>query len=220
MSRDRYLDALEQIEKRQKDQISVFRDQNDRFSEFVSGLYGEKLTENEYLRLLQMFYQRACSEEEYQMKPGSRQKARSFCIAQMKRLEKSRKSSRLRRFYPFLMPSDEKRPELEKFVSDLPDSYSPVESRITNRFLWIITLSALLILGLLVLLLKLPFYPVFFLVVAAAAALVVYVVQVVSPAMADEQIMALQGSLEELQQGLEAALPGEVQKSTKPGKKA
>lgn len=215
MSQDRYLAAYEQIEKRQKDQISVFRDQKDRFSEFTRGLYGEKLTENEYLKLLQSFYQRACREEEHQMKPGLRKDARRFCLLQMKRLEKSRKTKKLKKFYPFLMPSDTRVPELEDFLNRNEDLYSKEEAKITNRFLWGTTFAALGLLALLVLVFRLSFLPVLCVLVLAAAGFLVYVTQEAAPALADRELQALKPSLEELHRGLEEAFPAGSKKDVR-----
>lgn len=207
MSQDRKLDALEQIEKRQKDQISIFRDKKDRFSEFTEGLYGERLTENEYLKLLQMFYQRAVLDEENRMKPGSRKARRQYCLMQMKRLEKSRKAGKLKKFYPFLMPSDEKVPELESFLAKHEDLYSQEEAKIIRVFLWAATLVSLGLLALCTLVLKCSFLPGLIVILLLDGAFLVYAVQVLAPELTNQQMHKLVPSLEKLHLGLEKALP-------------
>lgn len=208
MARDRYLDALCQIEKSQKDQLSVFRNQKDRFTVFVQGLYGERLTENEYLKLLELFYRRAQQEEARTMKPGSRRRARLYCLLQMKRLEKSRKQKKLRRFYPFLDPSPEPLPELEDFVHQQEDFYSGAETRIVNRALWSSFVSVSLLLMFLVLVLHLPFFPTLAAVVILWAGFLIYTVRILAPRMADHRIRQMTESLEPLHRGLEEHLPG------------
>lgn len=77
---DRFIAALNQIERQMKDMILSVSSDHTPFHEFVSEIQGEKMSDNDYFRILETFY------GEYMRKQQS--KAQMYCLMRMMQLEK------------------------------------------------------------------------------------------------------------------------------------
>lgn len=205
MESDRYLAWLIRAGKNQQDSIMVLTGSDDQFTRYLLALEGIRLTENEYLKILQLFYERYILEE--RKKDCDREEAKRFCILQINRLKACRKKSYLYKFYPFLDYSEESNGEIEEFIESLPDYYHEMEENLTKKAIVLCSLVAWGLLFFCVLLWKMAFFPVVLLLIGLSVIFFYFFRSMILPKICDDRLRAMRVNLGDLQQRLESRMP-------------
>lgn len=192
---DKYVKALEQIEKSMKDTLISMQGDKTRFHSFVTDISGEKMSDNDYLRVLEIFYGL------YQRKNES--KAQMYCILRMMQLELARRKPYLQSMYPHIQFTKDTDSRIESFVSRKRPFYQVISDRYERRFDLGSTLLCMALLALLVLAVHLPFLLSFIACFLLWFLLIRIGSRWYAPMMTQEQINALITKLEPVHQEFE-----------------
>lgn len=194
---DRFVLAIEQIEKAMKDTLLTMNSGHTRFHDFVSDIAGEPMSDNDYLRILEIFYG-------LYLKKGE-SKAQMYCLMRMMQLEEARNRPYLRSMYPkiaFTKPDQ----RIESFVRRKRPFYQALSDKIERRWVVASTIFCLLLSALSVLAFRMNFL------LSLALVLIVWWLLVrtgrrwLAPLLMQERIQTMIRKLDPVQQKLERAM--------------
>ncbi|MCF0259001.1 MAG: hypothetical protein HUJ54_03995 [Erysipelotrichaceae bacterium] len=147
---DQYLKALNFAENSQKKTIAGMNVEADTFIELVRDMTGQRMSDNDYAKVLEMFYKR------YSRK-NDRPLAVNYCVMQMERLYQARTRKNLQAMYPAIDFSENAAPFFKEFVSDTDGLYPRMEETVMKKWLAAQSVTSIALLAFFVLLCRLPF---------------------------------------------------------------
>ncbi len=195
---DRFIAALNQIERQMKDMILSVSSDHTPFHEFVSEIQGEKMSDNDYFRILETFY------GEYMRKQQS--KAQMYCLMRMIQLEKAQNVRWMRKMFPKIEFSNAPNPSLKAFIDRKRPFYQALSDKIERKCVLISTAIVLIILPILILSLNLNSFLSLLIVFSLWGFLLRLSSRWIVPTLLQERIGMLSSKLSDVHQGFEKGM--------------
>ncbi|WP_297237226.1 hypothetical protein [uncultured Faecalicoccus sp.] len=148
---DRFLGALKGLERRSKDNVLIFSDVlTERLDALIETMIGAKLTDNDYLKTLELYYKKYQRFENHE--------GMYFCILRMQQILKYKNEKRFQNQFGRLEFTKDPLNDALVFVEQHKDYYQKVQEEYLRVYLLIILLVAIGILVFGVLVLDVPFF--------------------------------------------------------------
>lgn len=196
--KDRYLAALRQIEKSQKNQISVYEEGTNRLDALISGIGGQSMTVSDYIKIQEMYFQRYTSKASRKSpeQQSGLHKAQMYCLLQSQMVMAARSHPSLRRYFPCIAFQNPLDPELQIFLSRKRPFYQVLVAQFRTRWIVLATVSACILMSLLVLAAGIPFWTGWMLACAAAGLILWTGYRKVVPDMAAQRLASMRSKLD------------------------
>ena len=197
---DQYLKALNFVENSQKKTIAGMNVEADTFLELVTDMTGQKMSDNDYAKVLQMFCKRYNKKNEHPT-------AVTYCTMQLERLYQARSRKNLQAMYPAI---DFRQPAagfFEEFVSESPGLYPRMEETVMKKWVTALSLTSIALLAFFVLLCRLPF------VLSFAVCFILFILMWIvgkryfAPSIAEDRMNRMIKSLDPVHQEFEKQMP-------------
>lgn len=147
---DYFLGALKGLERRSKDNVLIFSDVlTERLDALVESMIGQKISDNDYLKTLELYYKKYKRFENY--------KGMYFCVLRMQQVARLKKEKHLQKRFVHLEFSDELDIEAAAFLKDHKNYFQEGQEQYMRIFLISILAIAMAWLIVSVLLFHIPF---------------------------------------------------------------